>query len=113
MFWRPVHAITRADTDGNVATLPDATWRPLLNVNHPEYPSAHSCGTGAVTGALDVFFGPGRYRFTVDSLVAGTSRSYASFGGALDEVTEARIWAGLHLRHSMEDGAKIAQQAVE
>jgi hypothetical protein len=57
LFWRPVHAIQRADTDDNPRTAPDVTWNALLNVNHPEYPSAHSCWTQAVTDTLAYFFG--------------------------------------------------------
>jgi hypothetical protein len=38
--WRPRTAIPRADTDGNPDTDSDPSWTPLLNVNHPEYPSA-------------------------------------------------------------------------
>ena len=37
-FWRPNHAIQRADTDGNPATSPDPTWLPLLVGNHPRVP---------------------------------------------------------------------------
>ena len=44
-FWRPNHAIQRADTDGNPATVPDPTWLPLVVGNHPEYPSGHACFT--------------------------------------------------------------------
>src|SRR5688572_27720729 len=28
LSWRPVHAIQRADTDGNPRTVPDPAWRP-------------------------------------------------------------------------------------
>lgn len=111
-FWRPVHAITRADTDGNPATEPETTWQPLLNVNHPEYPSGHACHTGAITAALRAYFGRDEFQYTVDSTVAGTTRSYGSFSAALDEVIEARIWAGLHFRHSMDDGARIGRRAA-
>ena len=51
-YWRPNHAIQRADTDGNQATSPDPTWLPLVVGNHPEYPSGHACFTGAVTESL-------------------------------------------------------------
>ena len=34
-FWRPNHAIQRADTDGNPATTKDTTWLPLVVGNHP------------------------------------------------------------------------------
>jgi len=48
LFWRPVTAITLADTDGNAATTADAAWLPLLATPpHPEYPSGHSCLSGA------------------------------------------------------------------
>ena len=30
LFWRPNHAIQRADTDGNAATTPIPTWLPLV-----------------------------------------------------------------------------------
>ena len=111
-FWRPVHAITRADSDGNPATEADPTWQPLLNVNHPEYPSGHGCQTGAVTTALRLYFGRDRFRYTVDSTVTGTTRTYESFSAALAEVIEARILAGLHFRHSMDDGAQIGRRAA-
>ena len=111
-FWRPVHAITRADSDGNPATEADPTWQPLLNVNHPEYPSGHGCQTGAVTTALRAYFGHDRFHYTVDSTATGTTQTYESFSAALDEVTEARILAGLHFRHSMQDGAQIGRQAA-
>ena len=39
--WRPRTAIPFADLDGNDDTVGDPTWRPLLSVNHPEYPSGH------------------------------------------------------------------------
>ena len=65
LSWRPLHAIQRADTDGNPHTVPDPTWQPLLPTpNHPEYPSAHACHTTAIAEALESFFGPGRLRFS-------------------------------------------------
>ena len=56
-FWRPNHAIQRADTDGNPATSPDASWLPLMTGNHPEYPSGHGCYTAALTESLRQYFG--------------------------------------------------------
>ena len=64
-FWRPQHAIQRADTDGNPATVQDTTWTHLLNGNHPEYPSGHSCFTSAVTNALEEYLGTDRFPLTV------------------------------------------------
>jgi hypothetical protein len=106
-FWRPNHAIQRADTDDNPATdPPDPAWAPLLTVNHPEYPSGHACVTSAITTALATYFGTDHIAFTMDSTVAGTTvHAFDSFSDSLDEVIEARIWSGLHFRNSMEEGA--------
>jgi hypothetical protein len=112
MAWRPVHAIQRADTDRNPGTVADPTWQPLLNVNHPEYPSGHACLTAAVTTALTAYFHRDRVAFTMDSTVTGTQVRFGSFHAALDEVTEARIDSGLHFRHSMHDGAGIGYRAA-
>jgi hypothetical protein len=111
-FWRPAHAIPRADTDGNPATEPDPTWQPLLNVNHPEYPSGHACLTGAAVSALRQYFDRDEFRYRVDSTVTGTTRRYTSFHTAIDEASDARVWAGLHLRNSMHDGGIIGQRAA-
>jgi hypothetical protein len=113
LFWRPVHAIARADTDGNPATRPDPTWTALLTVNHPEYPSAHGCWTAALTHALGVFFGTGRGRLTVDSAVTVTSRSYRSLPEVVREVRLARIAGGLHYRHSMLDGERLGRRIAQ
>lgn len=111
-FWRPFHAVPRADTDGNPATEADITWRPLLMVNHPEYPGAHGCYTTAVTRALTSFFGTDQMTFTVESTVTGTSSTFDRFSEAAQEVYDARTWAGLHFRTSTMVGAGIGR-AVE
>jgi hypothetical protein len=48
----------------------------------------------------------------MDSTVTGTQVRFGSFHAALDQVTEARIDSGLHLRHSMQDGARIGYRAA-
>jgi hypothetical protein len=110
--WRPTQAIQRADTDGNPATVADSGWQSLLNANHPEYTSGHSCVSTAVTVALRTYFHRDRVTFTMSSTVTGTSRTYRSFSQALDEVTEARIVAGLHFRFSMHDGSRLGAHAA-
>jgi hypothetical protein len=113
LFWRPIHAIGRADTDANPATAPDPTWRPLLTVNHPEYPSAHACWSFAVTGALTAFFGTDHVSFTIDSTGTGTTRAYRRLSGPAREVLDARIWAGLHYRNSTHDGARLGRRVAQ
>ena len=112
LLWRPVHAIQRADTDDNLLTAPDSTWNALLNVNHPEYPSAHSCWTQAVTDTLEYFFGTDKAEFELDSTVTGKTRQYVRFSEVSDEVQDARVLAGIHFRFSTEDGARIGREVA-
>ena len=106
LFWRPNHAIQRADTDGNPATSPDATWLPLIVGNHPEYPSGHGCYTGAVTESLRNYFGTKRVKLVVSSTVTGTTRTYEQLDDLVVDVENARVWGGLHYRTTMTDTAK-------
>ena len=107
MFWRPNHAIQRADTDGNPATTPlppNTTWLPLLTGNHPEYPSGHACFTGAVTSSLKNYFGTKHVELTLTT--AGVPRTYDRLDDLVEEVNNARVWGGLHYRTTMEATAK-------
>jgi hypothetical protein len=102
-FWRPTHAIQRADTDGNAATAPEPAWLPLVTANHPEYPSGHGCYNAALTQTLHRFFGTKRVPLTITSTVTGTSRTYASLDDLVAEVEDARVWGGLHFRTTMTE----------
>ena len=107
-FWRPNHAIQRADTDGNQATSPDTTWLPLITGNHPEYPSGHACFTGAVTESLRNYFGTKHVELVISSLAAGAGppRTYENLDELVVDVENARVWGGLHYRTTMTDTAK-------
>jgi hypothetical protein len=112
LSWRPVHAIQRADTDGNPRTQVDPTWQSLLNVNHPEYPSGHACFTAGATGALKAFFHTAEVPLTISSQVTGTTREYSNLAAVRSDVREARILSGLHFRHSMLDGEALGTQVA-
>lgn len=108
VFWRPITAIPLADTDGNPATDADPTWTPIFATPaHPEYPSGHSTLSGAAGEVLARFFGE-HTRITLDSdQLPGVTRSFRGFGRALEEVKEARIFAGIHFRSACDDGQAI------
>jgi len=98
-FWRPVTAI-RATSD--------PTWSPLLPTpSFQEYPSAHSTVSAAPAAVLAGFYGDNT-SFTVTSAnMAGVTRDFASFTDAVQQVEDARVWAGFHFRFSCEDGATL------
>ncbi|MGW1344236.1 vanadium-dependent haloperoxidase [Kribbella sp. NPDC002412] len=112
-FWRPVHAIQRADTDGNPRTTADPTWQPLLGANHPDYPSGHACFTASATRALQAYFHTDKVSLTVDSQVTGATRTYNRLSAVRAEVTEARILSGLHFRHAMADGEALGTDVAD
>jgi hypothetical protein len=114
--WRPRTAIPRAAEDGNPRTEPDPTWTPLLTVNHPEYPSAHAFLSTALTEAVAEFFGTDKVEWTIvtskDAVpqLVRTERTYQSLEALMDDVHDARVWAGLHYRNSMAEGAALGSK---
>ena len=110
LSWRPLHAIARADSDGNPLTEPDPTWQPLRPTpNHPEYPSAHACHSTAVAVALQEFFGTNKVPLSLDSLVTGERRYYARLTDVVREVNLARVWAGFHFWSSDREGSILGR----
>jgi hypothetical protein len=98
-MWRPWTAIHDADTDGNLATEPDLLWTPLLSAPYPSHPSGHLSLDGAHLRVLQNFFGSDEVAFDVtSSRFDGETRHFDRFSQPLDEIVDARIWAGLHYR---------------
>ena len=113
-FWRPVSAITLADTDGNAATTKDAAWTPVVPTpNHPEYPSAHMCTNGAGMAALQAAFGTNQIAFSYNSTVTGTVRQYATPDDFLNEIVLARIHGGMHFRTAGLQGGVLGANVGE
>jgi hypothetical protein len=111
-FWRPFQAIRRAADDGNSATSPDLTWTPLISAPYPEYTSGHMGLDGSHTTVLQKFFGnapAGGYQITSAFVNPGgpATRTFSSFSQAVDEIVEARIWAGLHFRDADVQGVQL------
>ena len=107
-YWRPVTAIHNALDDGNPATAPDTTWSPLFTTPaHPEYPSGHSCLSGAAAAVLVNEFGE-QVRFNVESdTMIGVVRSFTGPAAALEDVKNARIFAGIHFRTACDIGTRL------
>jgi hypothetical protein len=112
-FWRPITAIRAGETDGNGATIGDAAWAPLLGTpNHPEYPSAHSCITPGAGIVISRFLGSDEIDFTIPSLTGLGDRHFDTVRDLETEVSNARIWGGIHFRTAVEDGLTIARKTA-
>ena len=113
VFWRPITAIQLADTDSNSGTVADANWTPLLPTHpHPEYPSAHSCNSSAAATVLANYFGDNT-AFVLDSPgMPGVTRFFPSFSAAIEEVANARVFAGIHFRTACKDGVQLGSSVA-
>jgi len=115
-FWRPSTAIRNAELDGNDATEPDAAWAPFIDTPmHPEYPSAHSILASAVGTVLKAEFGnqPMPELSTTSSSAKGATRRWTRIDDFVREVSNARVYEGVHYRFSTEVGAAMGQQIGE
>jgi hypothetical protein len=118
-FWRPVTAIRAGG--GNPDLVADPNWIGLVTTpNHPEYPAAHGCFSGAVVEVLRTYFGTDRMHFTMSSAAPDLLqpvRSYDRFSQALTDILDARIFGGMHYRNSTivgsELGRRVARETVE
>lgn len=115
-FWRPTTAIRNADADGNEATERDARWAPLIDVPmHPEYPSGHSILASAVAGVIKADVGAERLPLlattspTASPTLRGVARRWSDLDSFVREVSQARIWGGLHFRSATETGEAMGR----
>jgi hypothetical protein len=115
LHWRPITAI-RAAGASKIATLAgDAAWEPLLGTPpHPEYPSAHACFSGAAEAVLRGEFKTDSVRVSVTfPPVFGVTRTFNSFSAISKEVTDARVWGGIHFRSADVDGHELGWRVGE
>jgi hypothetical protein len=127
LFWRPVTAIdpTSVTNDGfgpvpglddsNPLTAEQPGWRPLVTTpNHPEYPSAHATISSAVAEVLTHFLGTDQINIDVQGTPSLTiTRHFATADDLRAEVDNARIWAGLHYRFSVQAGSLLGRQVAD
>jgi hypothetical protein len=115
-FWRPITAIRNGDKDGNDATEGDPTWTPFIDTPmHPEYPCAH-CVVSAALGAVlqaEIGSGPVPPLASTSPTAPGVRRSWASVAEFVQEVANARVYDGVHFRHSTEVGSAMGRRIGE
>jgi len=111
-FWRPVTAIRAGGGTTDLAA--DSDWTPLgTTPSHPEYPAAHGCVTGVISSLIHDYFRTRKVHVVVDSLAFSDGVHTHTFDDTRDlfeEVFWARIYAGFHYRHSLEDGGALGRR---
>ena len=112
-FWRPITAIQNGDADDNIRTEADPAWTPLFPTpQHPDYLSGHSTNSSAMATVLKLMFGdePGTPIVATSSMNPGFERHWGTLSEGVNEVIEARIYAGIHYRTADEDGAAVGRR---
>lgn len=115
-FWRPVTAVRNADVDGNDATARDATWVSLIDAPmHPEYPSAHSTLASSVATVIKADMGTAALPklATTSPTGKGATRYWSSTDAFVQEVSNARLWGGIHFRSALRAGEAMGQRVGE
>jgi hypothetical protein len=119
VFWRPITAIQEGDNDGNSRTVGDPTWQPFATTPpYPDYTSGANNVTGAVTGALELFFGTDQMTFSLTgNPLAQNPRTYNRFSDAAQDVVDVRIYQGIHFRFAdsaaRTQGRRVAKWAFK
>lgn len=125
-FWRPMAAIRNADTDGNPATVKDGSWTPmfdglahvdfgvgpnLITPPYPEHPSGNTTYASATMHAFQSFFGTNDMSFYLTSTrFPGDQHHFDHFSDPINQVIEARIWAGIHFRNADIQAANLGRE---
>lgn len=115
-FWRPITAIRNADIDGNDATEREAGWAPYIPTPlHPEYPCAHCVVAATVATILEAEVGdePMPLLATSSTTANGVTRTWDSIDEFIQEVSDARIYDGVHYRTSAEVGNAMGRMIGE
>jgi hypothetical protein len=111
IFWRPETAIHAGDTDGNRNTTGDPSWAPfIVTPCFPSYPSNHgSAGNGAAE-VLRRLYGEAGHSITLTNpAVPSIVLQYTSFKQITDDISDARVYGGIHFRTDQEAGADLGR----
>lgn len=105
-FWRPVTAVQASGAKD---------WLPVLNTPpHPEYVSGHSAFSGAAVAVLTSFFGSDKLRFTASSdTVKEKRREYRSPQACAVEISQSRVFGGIHFPTSCREGLVLGRKVGE
>lgn len=115
--WRPVQAIRSGGVPGRAA---DPGWESAIPTPpFPGYVSGHACFSAAAQTVLEAEFGSGEIpTVTLSTATApGVVRSYSKLSSVVEQISNARIWGGIHWRTDQdageELGRKVGQHVLE
>jgi len=111
VFWRPETAIRAGDTDGNPKTEADPSFLPfIVTPCFPSYPSNHGSGSNGATEVLRRLYGESGHLITISNpAVPSIVLQYTSFKQITDDISDARVYGGIHFRFDQDAGATLGR----
>jgi hypothetical protein len=110
-FWRPETAIHAGATDGNLKTKPDPDFVPfIVTPCFPSYPSNHGSAANAAAAVMRRLYGEAGHSITLTNSAAPTIvLQYSSFRQITDDISDARVYGGIHFRTDQTAGARLGK----
>jgi hypothetical protein len=116
MWWRPMTAIQKADTDGDPRTASVPGWTPLIaNPAYPDWPSG-LCAVIGAQSAVALRLNGGQLDLHIVSPTQG-ERHYTDARTFRRDAVDARVWSGIHFRTadrvSIGIGREVADEVLD
>ena len=110
-FWRPETAIHAGDTNGNRETDPDPNFVPfIVTPCFPGYPSNHGSLSNAGAEVMRRLYGEAGHAITLSNpAVPNIVLHYGSFRQITDDISDARVYGGIHFRTDQTAGARLGR----
>ena len=110
-FWRPETAIHAGAADGNPKTNPDPNFVPFIPAPcFPGYPSNHGTLSNAGAEVLRRLYGEAGHSITLSNpAVPNIVLQYGSFRQITDDISDARVYGGIHFRTDQTAGARLGR----
>jgi hypothetical protein len=110
-FWRPETAIHGGDSDGNPKTTGDPNWAPfIVTPCFPSYPSNHGSAGNGAAAVLRRLYGDAGLSITLSNpAVPNIVLQYTSFKQITDDISDARVYGGIHFRTDQQAGADLGK----
>src|SRR5262249_44271994 len=110
-FWRPETAIRNGNTDGNPKTEADPNFLPfIVTPCFPSYPSNHgSAANGAAAVMRRLYGDAGHWIVLSNPAVPTIVLQYRSFSEITDDISDARVYGGIHFRTDQTAGARLGR----
>jgi hypothetical protein len=110
-FWRPETAIRAGDTDDNWRTNVDLSYMPLIPTPcFPSYPSNHGSSSNAAAEIARRLYGESGHSITISNpAVPGVLLHYTRFKQITDDISDARVYGGIHFRFDQIAGEQLGR----